>query len=347
MGAERGATKQEEVSTENSAQYEKKPLLERKFWQILFKVLLSGFAIWGIHNLAILYQFHTDPQYASIPKFSLMDFKISLLFVVIFHCLKKGLARMMDGWIRRNFDLDKFDTEEEKNERVQKAYKWFWSAIYYSCSTVTAYILFKDEYFFPKMLGGSADCSAIFQYTPAAPDIPYGKLFYMVQFGSHLHTLIAYAIEKFNDPKFWEMFLHHGVAVFLIFFSYMSNEIAVGILVLFVHDPSDIFLDGGRFYNDLKNRKDWIRNIFAVCFVTTWIYFRLYSFPVCVIGTALTKAHSQDWGIMASPYAYLITMLSALVGLHTYWFAFILRATGNMFKKKKEINDYDNKAKRN
>ena len=42
--------------------------------------------------------------------------------------------------------------------------------------------------------------------------------------------------------------MHHTVAVSLIFFSMAYNEIAAGVMILIVHDASDVFLAGSRFY---------------------------------------------------------------------------------------------------
>jgi len=197
------------------------------------------------------------------------------------------------------------------------------------------------------MLGGHGSCPDIFKYMPEAPDIPYGQIFYMVQFGCHLHTFFDHIIFKFREPKFWEMFLHHGVAVFfLIFFSYMSNEIAVGILVLFVHDPGDIFLDAVRFYNDLKIRNDIGVFILYVSFMGVWCYFRLYCFPIIVgevMKTVFRQGASGQAPFLHPAYNYLIAMLCALVVLHVYWFAFIVRIALNIALKKKEYNTYDNK----
>ncbi len=323
-----------------------KDIVEFKGWELLFKVLLYGFVVWGLYNLTIIYRFHNDEQFAHLPKFSVYDFKYSLVFAFCFFLYKNACELIFFNMIKNNLNPEKFPTEEEKNERAKKACKWVMSIIYYSVSTISAYVLFKDEYFFPPMLLGSGQCSALFKYTPYAPNIPNGTWFYMVQFGCHLHTLIDHVVFKWKDPKFWEMFLHHGMAVFLIFFSYMTNEVAVGILVLFTHDPGDIFLDLVRFYNDFKKRNEYLVGIFYSAFMFVWVYFRLYSFPCCIVKEAFHKLDSKpaaEWGYLYSPYMYLFMMLSALVLLHVYWFFFIVRIAINIVTKKKEYNIYDRK----
>ena len=109
------------------------------------------------------------------------------------------------------------------------------------------------------------------------------KEFYMLQLGVHLYTLIDHVFLRLNEPKYYEVLLHHGVSVFLIFFSYLSNSVAVGSMVLFTHDPGDIFLDLSRVYNDYKGaKKSIVIGIFLI-FVVQWIFLRLYVFPWCII----------------------------------------------------------------
>ena len=46
--------------------------------------------------------------------------------------------------------------------------------------------------------------------------------------------------------------LHHCVTVALVLFSYLNGELAIGVIVLLVHDCSDILLDMMKMANYLK-----------------------------------------------------------------------------------------------
>jgi TLC domain len=321
-------------------------LIEFKYWEILFKVLLLTAGAVSVFILYRTYQLHTLDIYRDINKLSIFDFKYSLLFAGLFF-VAKGLCELIfTGLVKKILDEEKFPTEEDRSERAKKSCKWIFSIIYYTCSTIACYLLFRDQYFFPKMLGGQAECRDMFSFTPGAPPtIPYATIFYMVQFGCHLHTLVDHVIYKRKDAKFWEMFLHHAMAVFLIFFSYLVGEISVGILVLFTHDPADIFLDAVRFYNDLKIRNDVGVFLLYVSFMGVWIYTRLYAFPSCIVSEAMALVERSDafWALF---YGYLTAMLTALVALHMYWFLFIIRIAVNIVLKNKEYNTYDNKNKK-
>lgn len=86
-----------------------------------------------------------------------------------------------------------------------------------------------------------------------------------------------------NDPKFYEYALHHGLALFLIWFSYMMNFIPIGCIVLLLHDPGDVFLIATRAYTDMKDKKIWINAALFLTALPVWIYTRNIVLPTCVI----------------------------------------------------------------
>jgi len=319
-----------------------KEIADFKGWEIIFQVLLYGFLCWGIYALYVVYQFHHDPVWADIPKFSIYDFKMAVIPTFIFFLYKNVCIKLFYGWTKKNLDV-KYTSDEDRSQRALKGAIWVSNIIYYSFSSILSVYLFKDAFFFPTYLGGSAQCGDIYKYTPYVPEIPYAVLFYQIQFGWHFHTLIDHVVYKWRDPKFWEMFLHHSVAVFLIFFSYLSNQVPVGILVLVTHDPSDIGLCGSRYYNDLKGKSKSILAGIYLSFVLSWMYLRLFVFPKCVVGQSFVSLWNYPKDSMYSVYLYMIFMMSALVILHIYWFTYIMRILMGLVTTKKEYNLYDKK----
>jgi len=320
-----------------------KDIAEFKGWEKIFQVALYAFICWGIYALYLTYNFHHDPYFADVPKFSIYDFKLATIPTLIFFVYKHLCLKFFTPWLKTKMDPAKYPTEEDRQARAQKGAVWLMNVLYYTFTSILSYILFNDTFFFPTYLGGNAQCSDIYKYTPVVPDFPYGVLFYQIQFGWHFHTLIDYIATKWHEPKFWEMFLHHCVAVFLIFFSYLTNQVPVGILVLTTHDPSDIGLCGSRLYNDFKNKSFPALFVIYFGFVASWMYFRLFVFPKCVVGTALISLFNYEKDAMYHLYLYMIFMMSALVILHIYWFTYIIRIVIGMIGNKKEFNIYDKK----
>jgi len=316
-------------------------LADFKGWDLIFQVLMYGFVIWAVYNLKIVFDFHTDPFYSNISKYSILEFKTSLIAVAAFFVYKAACKRIFFSAVWKRIKLDRFPTEQEKIAKTEQVCLWLSNIIYYSASTATCYFLFKDEHFFPGLLGGKGTPQGMFKDAPNRVDVPYGVLFYMIQFGSHLHTLIDYCIHKWNAPKFWEMFLHHTLAVFLLFFSFLTNNLRIGILVLFVHDPCDIFLCINRLTSDLKHPYKPVQYFTYIVFIITWCFMRLFAFPVCIIGSGFEFLNTPNGEILYSPNLFLALMLSALVILHVYWFLLILRVMVNMVAGKRDYNVYD------
>lgn len=73
------------------------------------------------------------------------------------------------------------------------------------------------------------------------------KVFYLITFGKHLNRLITHSFIR-PEGNYYEYLLHHGLSTFLIFFSYLMNFWLIGILIIFIHDFSDLALGAARLY---------------------------------------------------------------------------------------------------
>lgn len=100
----------------------------------------------------------------------------------------------------------------------------------------------------------------------------------------------------YGKSKFYEYCLHHGMAFFLIFYSYMLSYWIIGTMVLILHDVSDVFLIIGRFYmvmrlviQDLKNKNKGFLSILYVLTFIVWVFTRLAVFPACCLSPAFSK----------------------------------------------------------
>jgi ceramide synthetase len=316
-------------------------------WEYFFKTIIFAFIIWSIYNLTLLYKVHTDPYFTDrIRLYPITDFGWSLLSCALFALYRYALDRFGSPLLKLRVNPERFPKEEDREEKGRKFAKWIGSIIYYSFSTFLCFFLFRKEFFFPTILGGEGECSLIFHGYPNFPEVPYVTFFYMMQFGVHLYTLLDHIFVRYKEPKFWELFLHHGMAVFLIFFSYLTNCAFVGIMVLFVHDPGDIMLDLNRVLNDWSPRYKKVIDITYVTFVLTWMYLRLTAFPACLIRYTFNFCvYEKIDPELRSLICYLCMMLMALVGLHLYWFGFIVQILRRQLRGKGEVNIYDNKKK--
>lgn len=126
--------------------------------------------------------------------------------------------------------------------------KWIYSLAYYSVSSAIAYCLILNTSILPTWLGGHGQCINAYINSPFLTEDTWGmKAFYLVTFGKHLNRLVTHAFIR-PEGNFYEFLLHHGLSTFLIFFSYLMNYWLIGILIIFIHDLSDLALGAGRLY---------------------------------------------------------------------------------------------------
>lgn len=167
--------------------------------------------------------------------------------------------------------------------------KLSFDSIFYACISLYCYFAFRQEYWFPQSAGGEGSCNLIYRDYPDWPASRRSEMeaYFCFQLGVHVFSLVELIFARTNDRKYYEWMLHHTVAVTLIFFSLLCNEIIIGIMILVVHDFSDVFLSSARFFAEaqlpffIKNKVT--EGYMAAQLFFTWIYFRLTLYPFCLI----------------------------------------------------------------
>jgi len=66
-------------------------------------------------------------------------------------------------------------------------------------------------------------------------------------------------------------------------FSLLTNQIAVGIVILIIHDASDIFSSCGRAYMETKftSTIGLVLGFFGI--LVSWVYLRTVVYPFCIV----------------------------------------------------------------
>jgi len=108
--------------------------------------------------------------------------------------------------------------------------------------------------------------------------------------------------------------------------------------VLFVHDVSDITVDLLKMFNYLKLENSAGMFVVETVFVgnlMSWVYWRLYTYPLHVLNSALIESHqliaNHHNGQLLynlSPFPFWLTsncLLVLLQVLHIFWFFLFLR----------------------
>lgn len=148
----------------------------------------------------------------------------------------------------------------------------------------------------------------------------YLRSYYLMELGFYVSLLFSQFIDT-KRKDFYQMFLHHVVTILLILSSFAISHHRIGVIIMFIHDASDFWLEAAKVFNYAKIQKvcDALFVVFAVVFfLTRWIYFPFWVVDAFVLQVPKVigpwKGHwlESTWLIM-------------LQFLHIYWGALILQ----------------------
>lgn len=133
------------------------------------------------------------------------------------------------------------------------------------------------------MFLGGCECHELMSRWPRWPTPENIKLYYMIQLGHHVHSIVELftGLEKRADVP--EMLLHHVATVAAMLFSYFGNQIPSGVTVLVAHNIGDIFLNLGKFTRDLKLLPSILEAVLYVILLITWFVPRVVMITSCFL----------------------------------------------------------------
>lgn len=223
---------------------------------------------------------------------------------------------------------------EDREFRRQKLVDCVFKGSFYVGICSYGYFVVKDCDFFPFALGGRGSSANMFNGYPYQEFDAYEniKLYLTIQLGYHIFSLIQHIFNKAKND-YIDMLLHHLMTVALVGLAYFMNYVAISILVLLVHDLSDVFGYLVRIFIDTE-----YKNFAVLCYVgllMSWLYFRLIVLPFEIM----------RFGIYLNPiiqdlngYLLLAVMLHCLIILHVYWYYLFIQM-GIKFIKTKSAED--------
>jgi hypothetical protein len=187
-------------------------------------------------------------------------------------------------------------------------------------------------------------------------------LFYAAQLAVWIYTGFVCEFVDERRKDFLVMMSHHVITIALIGFSATQNYLRIGLMVMWVHDISDLFVDALKLANYLE--LDGLRGLFLVeiSFVSlcaSWLYWRLWLYPSVVLHASIvggvTTVNEQfghdpirgrDWLLWSDSTVYdrlfengiplwfmLNSLLTMLLLLHVWWFILIVSLGFRMVKE--------------
>lgn len=153
---------------------------------------------------------------------------------------------------------------------------------------------------------------------------------YLAQTASWFSTAYSHRFVEAHHKDYFVMYAHHVTTIALCYGSYYTGTTRVGLLVLLVHDGSDIPADILKMVNYMGLDEKSGLYLTEISFVTTlfsWAYYRLYLFPFHVLASAL---HTESMPICEDTgngmqCNIMRGLLCVLQCMHIWWFYLFLR----------------------
>ncbi|XP_029910553.1 ceramide synthase 2 [Myripristis murdjan] len=169
---------------------------------------------------------------------------------------------------------------------------------------------------------------------PKQSMLPSQYWYYLLEMGFYLSLLLRLTADV-KRKDFKEQVIHHIATLTLLGFSWISNYIRIGTLVMAVHDSADILLEGAKIFNygKWKGTANAIFVVFTILFMMT----RLVILPFWLIHC--TWVYPVELFAPFFGYYFFNIMLLVLQMLHLYWAALISRMLYKFIFNKLEGDD--------
>ncbi|XP_022656628.1 ceramide synthase 1-like isoform X2 [Varroa jacobsoni] len=151
---------------------------------------------------------------------------------------------------------------------------------------------------------------------------------YVLEGAYYLHGLYALFFYDLRRKDRQVMVAHHVICVFLLWLSYVQRCHNVGILVVFLHDVSDILLELVKIFVLLRSRQGiyyrvWgiLALIFFALLIISWALTRLYYYPFkAIYATSGILLDTSNMAVLGSCSVFMILMLYVIFIMDLYWF---------------------------
>jgi len=210
-----------------------------------------------------------------------------------------------------------------------------WKTCWYIFSLTLGLLLLSTRDWFPVTIHGWEG------YPFERPDA-FFQYYYMFELGFYVHSLIVHFFFEIRRSDFWLLFVHHVVTAGLIYFSYLLSYYKLGVLVLVLHDVSDIPLEAAKAASAMK-KDDFATGCFIVLIVS-WVITRLTILPFRVIYSSMFESIMiVPKDVIAFYYPFNIGICSLQV-MHFYWFFLIVKIAWKRLRTSK-LSDVREKKK--
>mmetsp|Transcript_4962 Transcript_4962/g.9330 ORF Transcript_4962/g.9330 Transcript_4962/m.9330 type:complete len:352 (+) Transcript_4962:62-1117(+) len=300
--------------TKLARDFTKMPLSQQVFALMIVGVVPALIPFLYSFNEIVQMRKNKNPDYPW-PEYD--DLQIALYTCILMLAIKHYIERLApycDRFIHKRYQ------GQVRKERSKRFVYCLFKGSYFTFAVIAGYFVCKDANFMPPELGGTGSVANIFKDFPYQPfdSFPLVRPFIMMELGYHLHSLVDLLLHKSRND-FVEMLLHHLCTCFLVSLAYFMNYVAVSVLILLVHDISDVFVGFCRAFADTPYTVVSLSLLAGL--YSTFAYYRLYFFPFYLIYHGYYEVFEGSDELYGRNV--LGAMVHFLVCLHIYWFALL------------------------
>ncbi|XP_061462124.1 ceramide synthase 2 [Rhineura floridana] len=214
--------------------------------------------------------------------------------------------RQVERWFRRRRNQD-------RPSLLKKFRECSWRFTFYLIAFIAGMAVIADKPWF-------YDLREVWSGYPVQDLLPSQYWYYMFELSFYLSLLFSVASDV-KRKDFKEQVIHHVTTIVLISFSWFTNYIRAGTLIMALHDSSDSFLESAKMFNyaGWKNTCNNIFIVFAIVFIIT----RLIILPFWILHC--TVVYPLDLYPPFFGYYFFNTMMVILQCLQVFWAYFIIR----------------------
>ena len=190
-------------------------------------------------------------------------------------------------------------------------------------------MVLRDTAYLPWWMGGQnttlESYNALFADSPFTPYTPGVFNYFLYTTGYHFGGFVVHLIVNREANDFHEMLLHHIATLALMTGSFLSNFMAIGACIAWLHDIGQVPLQLSKVLSATTYAKSTIA-VFAVTLLL-WVVTRLCWFAFFIFSTYTldpTEETGRDAPLTLCIRANAI-YLTTLYLLHIYWFCLMLR----------------------
>lgn len=216
-------------------------------------------------------------------------------------CKKTGWSeRRVHIWFRRRRNQD-------RPGLCKRFCEASWRCVFYLCAFVGGLIALYDKPWFYNL-------REVWAEFPKQSMLQSQYWYYIVESSFYLSLLLSLTSDV-KRKDFREQVIHHAATLILLAFSWSSNYIRIGTLVMVLHDATDWLLEGAKVFNYAK--WEWTANTLFAVFYVLFMVTRLVILPFWLIHC--TWVYPLELYPPFFGYYFFNAMLLLLQTLHLYW----------------------------